>query len=179
MPLTEWSVLPWIFFGWIAYLIAAALGIGLLYTFVTAIIAHTPLGYNVHRQTILRTHAYVYGVCVNIAIFALFYWYIALPVSLLFSLVFFNSTRSLQKLAFEQEKNGMWGLSKELRIVRGELFSDESIEKQMEIKKQAEAFYRPLSPYLYFTLTVGIPFATVIIMYLCGANYLFAPIKLM
>ncbi len=178
MPITEWSVLPWIFFGWIAYLIGAALAVGLLYTLITAIISHTPLGYNIHRQTLLRYHAYVYGLCVNTTIFALFYWYIAIPLSFLFSLVFFNSALALQKIALQEEKNGMWGLCKPLRIIRGELFSDMSPDQQIEAKKTVEKAYRPLNPYIYFTLTVAVPFAIVVFMYLCGANYLFAPVKL-
>ena len=171
----DWTYLPWEEQGTAGNICWVCFVIGALFLLVTQIIRRTNLGYDIHSAPFLSMECTVLALVINTAVYTLFFWYAAWAVSLAFSIAFYISARGIQKKIYSDEKDGKWGLFPDLRQVRGELFSDLSIEEQMEYKKKVDATFKKLDPRLYFPLTVILPFLLILILKLCGLPYIFAP----
>jgi len=171
----DWTYLPWDDQGMAGKVCWTCLVIGVIFVAVTQIIRRTNLGYDIHQAPFVTMEMTVLAITLNTAVFALFFWYAAIAASLLFSFAFYLSGRGIQKNAYYEEKEGRWGLFPPLRKIRGELFSDTSVEEQMKWKTQVDATFRKINPLWFFPLTVAVPFVIMMILRLCGMPYIFVP----
>ena len=113
----------------------------------------------------------------NICFYALFYWYWALPLSVAFTLVFFAVIRGELKAAYEDERLGGWGVSKEIRKLRADAFGALSLEEQMAYKEDVRP--QKFLWQLYFPALIVIPFLIVMLLSCLGVGeYLFVPVVL-
>ncbi len=171
----DWTYLPWDEQGMAGNVCWICLLAGVLFAAITQIIRRTSLGYDIHQAPFLNIEMVGYALALNTAVFSLFFWYVAIFVSLFFAFIFYVSARGIQNKVYYEEKDGRWGLHPPLRQIRGELFSDLSIEEQLEYKAEVDRRFRKLSPLWYFPLTILLPFAVVLILQLCGLPYIFVP----
>ncbi len=171
----DWTYLPWDEQDLAGTVCWTCLVLGVIFVLVTQIIRRTNLGYNIHQAPFVSLEMASLAVALNTAVFALFFWYAALAVSLFFSFLFYISGRGIQKNVYFEEKEGRWGLFPPLRKVRGELFADTSVEEQLEWKQKVDATFRKINPLWFFPLTVLLPFAVMLILKLCGLPYIFVP----
>lgn len=171
----EWTYLPWDVQGVAGKVCWPCVLVGVLFLLITQIIRRTPLGYDIHHAPFLSMEVTGLVLVVNVAIYSLFFWYVAIAVSLFFTFIFYISARGIQNKIYYEEKDGKWGLHPPLREVRGELFSDLSVEEQLEYKAEVDRKFRKLSPWWYFPLTVLLPFVIILILKLCGLPYTFVP----
>lgn len=171
----KWTYLPWMTQSTAGDICWVVVVVGAVFILVTQCIRRTKSGYDLHEAPFVTMECTVLALLVNTAMFALFFWYAALAASLFFSLMFYLSARGMQKKIYFEEKDGRWGLHPPLRQVRGELFSDLPIEEQLEYKKKIDATFKKVQPWWYFPLTIAVPFAVVLIMRLCGFDYIFTP----
>ena len=171
----EWTYLPWDVQSFAGKVCWPCVVIGVLFVLVTQIIRRSSLGYDLHHAPFLSMEVTVLALVINTAVYGLFFWYIALCVSPFFSVIFFVSARGIQNKIYHEEKEGRWGLHPPLREIRGEMFSDLSIEEQLEHKAKVDKTFRKLSPLWYFPLTILVPFAIILLLKLCGLPYIFVP----
>ena len=75
-----------------------------------------------------------------------------------------------------EERIGVWGLNKEIRAVRGEIFNDMSKEEQIEYTKKVKEF-RFLWP-LFIFVCVAIPLGVACLWKFMGLGFLWAPVIL-
>ena len=154
---------------WVCLVLGALLAIG------CAVVRHSKLGYGVHVAPFWTFQVYGYALLVNTALFSLFFWYAAIAAGALFSTACVVGARGVQNKAYYDEKNGKWGLSPDLREVRGELFSDLPPEEQIKQKQQVDASFRKIKPLPFYLITLAVPFLIMLILYGCGAGYIFVP----
>ena len=171
----DWTYLPWDDQGMAGKVCWTCLVIGVIFVVVTQIIRRTNLGYDIHRAPFVAMEMTALAITLNTVVFALFFCYAAIAASMLFSFAFYLSGRGIQKNAYYEEKEGRWGLFPPLRKIRGELFSDTSVEEQMKWKAQVDATFRKINPLWFFPLTVAVPFIIMMILRLCGMPYIFVP----
>ncbi|MBR5782968.1 MAG: hypothetical protein IKY33_01940 [Clostridia bacterium] len=175
MGVIDWTYLPWDKQSVAGYICWACVLICAAFLIVTQIIRRTNMGYDIHCAPFVSMECTMLSLCINTAVFALFFWYAALAISLGFAAVFYLAARGMQNKIYHDEKDGKWGLFSDLRQVRGELFSDLTVEEQLEYKKKIDATFRKLDPRLYFPLVILLPFVLMVIMKMCGLPYIFAP----
>lgn len=171
----DWTYLPWDNQAVAGKVCWVCVVLGILFVAVTQVIRRTSLGYNIHQAPFVTMEMSVLALLLNTAIFALFFWYAAIAASLFISFLLYISGRGIQKNVYYEEKEGRWGLSAPLRKIRGELFSDNPIEQQLQWKQQVDATFKKLHPVPFFAITIIIPFLIVIILKLCGLPYIFVP----
>lgn len=171
----DWTYLPWDEQGTAGTVCGICLIIGVIFILVTQIIRRTNLGYNIHQAPFVSMEMAVLSLILNTAVFALFFWYAAIGISLVFSFAFYISGRGIQKNIYFEEKEGRWGLFPPLRKVRGELFADTSLEEQLEWKRKVDASFKKIHPLWFFPLTTVLPFIIILILQALGLPYIFVP----
>lgn len=154
---------------WILLLLGIAAAVGMV------VIRYSKIGYEIHVAPFVSAGAYIFTLLINSAFGALFFWQYAIGFSCFASLLAFCIARGIQNKAYFDEKNGKWGLSPELREVRGELYSDQSPEQQLEDKAETEASFKKLHPVYFFLLSLVIPAIFIAVLYLCGLGYITVP----
>ena len=171
----KWTYLPWMTQSTAGDICWVVVVVGVVFILMTQCIRRTKAGYDLHEAPFVTMECMVIALLVNTAMFALFFWYAALPASIFFSFLFYLSARGIQKKIYYEEKDGRWGLHPPLRHIRGVVCSDLPVEAQLEDKKKVDVTDKNVNPLWYFPLTVIVPFAVVLIMWLCGLNYIFTP----
>ncbi len=171
----DWTYLPWEQQGLAGNICWLCLLAGVLFGVITQLIRRTSLGYDLHGAPFLTMEGAGYALLLNTAIYALFFWYVAWAVSLFFSWLFYVSVRGIQGRIYYEEKDGRWGLYPPLRQIRGEMFSDLSVEEQLQYKQEVDRRFRKVNPLWYFPLTVLLPFGIILLLRLVGLPYLFVP----
>ena len=68
-------------------------------------------------------------------LYVFFYWYIALPISVVVALAFMSAVSHEVHEGNIDERVGVWGLNKDIRTVRAELFNDMPIEEQAIVRR--------------------------------------------
>lgn len=171
----DWTYLPWDDQGLAGKICWVCVVIGVLFVAITQVIRRTNLGYNIHQAPFVTMEMSVLALLLNTAMFALFFWYAAIPMSLFISFLLYISGRGIQNNVYYEEKEGRWGLSAPLRKIRGELFSDTSIEEQLQWKQNVDATFKKIPTIPFFLLTVAVPFLVIITLKFCGFPYIFVP----
>ncbi len=112
----------------------------------------------------------------NCALYTFFYWQWALPVSFVITLVYMSAAMHEVKEGNSDERIGVWGLNKDIRAVRGEIFNDMSKEEQIEYTKKVKEykFWWPL----FILLCVATPFVVACFWKIFGLGFLWSPVTL-
>ena len=171
----DWTYLPWEQQDTAGKICWACLLVGVFVLLTTQIIRRSSLGYDIHEAPFVSLECTLLALAINVAIYALFFWYVAAVISTGFSLAFYWSARGMQNKIYYEEKDCKWGLCPQLRNIRGEMFSDLSVEEQLDYKKTVDASFKKLNPLWYFPLTVLLPFGIILLLMLCGLDYTFVP----
>jgi len=112
----------------------------------------------------------------NTALYTFFYWKWALPVSFVITLIYMLATWHEVKEGNSEERVGVWGLNKDIRTIRGELFNDMSKDEQIEYTKNVKEykFWWPL----FIIVCVGAPVLIALLWYVCGLGFLWNPVAI-
>lgn len=130
-----------------------------------------------HKASTSVVFAYIEACLCNLLMFTFLYWYWALPVSAVISLIHVMTVRADVKDANSEERIGVWGLNKEIRRIRGEIFNDLTVEEQIEYSKTVKEYkFGALQISLFFAITLAIPLIFTLVCYLLDIGYLYAPV---
>jgi len=123
------------------------------------------------------TAVFFYGaiaITFNTALYTFFYWKWALPVSVVITLVYMSATWHEVKEGNSEERVGVWGLNKDIRTVRGEIFNDMTKEEQLEYtgKVKEYKFWWPL----FIAVCVATPILIALLWKIAGLGFLWSPV---
>ncbi|MBQ8605369.1 MAG: hypothetical protein IJ408_01410 [Clostridia bacterium] len=127
-----------------------------------------------HRAKTTIVFAYLATAAASVIFCSFLYWYWALPLSLLISVIYaFTTARDVHE-ANSEERIGVWGLNKEIRRIRGELFNDMTVEEQLEYAKTVKEVN--FSKSVFIIITMLVPIAVIGIFWLLDIGYIFFPV---
>ena len=109
-------------------------------------------------------------------LYVFFYWYIALPVSVAIALAFMSAVSHEVHEGNSEERIGVWGLNKDIRSVRGDIFNDMSIEDQLAYTKNVKEY--KFHPIRFVITAVAIPLVIVTVFYFADIGFLWFPVDL-
>lgn len=112
----------------------------------------------------------------NTVLYVFFYWWWALPMSVAIALAFMSATSHEVKEGNADERCGVYGLNKDIRQIRAELFNDMSVEEQLEYTSKIKEyrFYR----IRFIAVCVMVPLLIVTAFYYADIGFLWFPVKL-
>lgn len=164
------TYLPWLEVASASRIVPTILG--LLFAWCLFSFFFKKINATVRRGTFSIIDNTVWGLLLNSMIFSLMFWYWAFPIAVGIGLVFISVIRYDLKRAFEDERIGMFGLNKELRMLSGEAYNDLSIEEQMAYKEKVPPY--KFYWWVYLLLVVLLPFLLMLLLEQLGlGNYLF------
>lgn len=127
-----------------------------------------------HRAPAGVAFSYAGAVIIGGALSTVFYWYWALPVSAAVAAgVAFAAAADVRE-ANSEERTGVWGLNKDIRRIRGEMFNDMTPEEQVEYAKSVKEY--KFSRVLFVAAVLAAVAAFWLICYVSGTGYLFFPV---
>lgn len=139
---------------------------------IKAVISKNSL--TLHRAPFSVCTAYINIALINIIFCTFMYWYWALPLSLALTLIYMHTTYMEVKDANSEERSGVWGLNKDIRRIRGELFNDLPIEEQLAYREKVKDY--KFSRIVFVVVAMLIPLAFIGVCYLLDIGYLFYPV---
>lgn len=102
------------------------------------------------------------------------YWNWALPIDAVIALVYIFYVSGEVKEANSEERIGVWGLNKDIRRVRGEIFNDMSIDEQKQYSEKVKSFdFNLIHKILFFIGVIAISVIFIFICYFLDTGYLF------
>ena len=127
-----------------------------------------------HKAPTTIIFAYIACSFANVIFTTFLYWYWALPLCLVISVIYAYTTAREVREADSEERMGIWGLNKDIRKIRAELFSDMTVEKQLEYAKGIKEtdFSKPM----FIIITMAVPVLAILIFYFMNIDYLFFPV---
>lgn len=153
----------------------------LLLCFAALIIIITIIKTIIYRKSIsIRqapaaiTFAYITAPLINMMFCTFLYWQWALALSAVISVIFAFTTAGEVKDANSDERMGIRGLNKDIRRIRGELFNDMSIEKQLEYRESVKPVR--FSKILFIAITLIIPVLFIFVLQGLDIGYLLKPV---
>ena len=166
----KYTFFPWMDALTVGRIIPAAIGVLVAFCIFERVFSK----YNntMRKGTMAIISATAWTVILNFCFYVIAYWKWAIGFSVAMALFFIVILRHELKVAYQDEKEGFRGLNPLIRSIRGEIFSDLSIEEQMEFKESVkpQRFYW----YLWLPLVVGLPFLAVLLLEKLGVgDYLF------
>ena len=167
----KYTVLPWMENLSAGYIVSVCI-VGL---FAWMLIEKMIKKYNttMRRGTLAILSNTLWPLILNTCAFTVAYWQYAIPLSIGCAAVFCIIIRGELRTAREEELEGARGLSKELRELRSEAFSDLSIEEQMEYK--ANVKHQKCIWWIWAPCVIILPFLAVLLLEQLGVgDYLFA-----
>lgn len=168
----DYTLLPWQLPLKSSWAIVIVIALFLAYLIVSGIISRKSI--SIRRGHMAIVNAYASTIFANTLFYLLLYWYWALPLSLILTLIFLKITRDEIKMSHTDELNGMWGLNRDMRIIRGEMFSDMTIEEQAEYKQKIKA--PRFNGWIFVLVAMLAPALITALVNLSGGQYLFFPI---
>ena len=109
-------------------------------------------------------------------LYVFFYWYIALPLSVLVALAFMSAVSHEVHEGNTDERVGVWGLNQDIRTVRAELFNDMPIDEQLEYTKNVKEF--KFYHALFVLAVIIVPLITVTVFHFADIGFLWFPVDL-
>ena len=109
-------------------------------------------------------------------LYVFFYWYIALPISVAIAFAFMSAVSHEVHEGNIDERVGVWGLNKDIRTVRAELFNDMPIEEQLEYTKNVKEF--KFYGIVFVALVVAVPLVVVTVFHFADIGFLWFPVEL-
>ncbi len=131
---------------------------------------------NLRRGPTALTFNLILAILFSAAVYTFFYWQWAVVVSVVISLIFMSATSHEVKEGNSDERVGVYGLNKDIRTVRGEIFNDMTIEKQLEYTSRAKEY--KFFPIVFIIIAVAVPLLFTVIWHFCNIGYLYFPIIL-
>ena len=168
---TEYTTLPFYNNFTAAKLFAATAIVLILFLIVRAIIAKRSL--TVHRAPFAAVTAYINAAIINILLCTFLYWYWALPLCLVISLIYMFTTANEIKDANSEERAGVWGLNRDIRRIRCELFNDLPIEEQLKLREKVVPYKFRRGLFVIITMLVPLLFILICDLTL---DYLYYPV---
>lgn len=168
------TILPFLNALTAAKIFGIIVAIAILVYIIRAIVSRRALG--LRRGPTAMVFYGIIAITFNTALYTFFYWQWALPVSVVITLVFMSATWHEIKEGNSEERIGVWGLNKDIRAVRGEIFNDMSKDEQIEYTKNVKEFkfYWPL----FILVCVGTPVLIAFLWQICGLGFLWSPVVL-
>lgn len=120
--------------------------------------------------------AYITASIANVLLTTFLYWYWALPLCLVISLIYAYATAAEVRDANAEERMGVWGLNKDIRRIRGELFNDMSQQEQIAYRNKVRE--TKFSKLVFIAVTMAVALIAIFIFYIADLNYLFFPIPI-
>lgn len=142
--------------------------------FVRAIVYKRAL--NLKRAPTAEVFYLLLAALFNTSLYTFFYWWWALPVSVAISLVFMSATSHEVKEGNTELRTGVWGLNKDIRTVRAEIFADMSPEQQTEYKTKVKEY--KFIKWRFLLAAVLIPVIVVVVWHFLNVGYLFFPVAI-
>ena len=169
---SDYTALPFLNFKTSATLMSVFFIIFLAVITVRAIVFKKSLSLHSGKTSVF--FSYVACSIVNVMFCTFLYWYWAIILSAVISCVYAFCAAREVKESNEDARMGIYGLNKEIRRIRGELFNDMSPEQQIEYRKTVKemTFSKPL----FIIITLCIPIIAIAIFYFADIGYLFFPI---
>ncbi len=127
-----------------------------------------------HRAPVSVIFAYICCSVVNVMFCTFLYWYWAVFLCTVMSLIYAFTTAREVKESGEEERMGIFGLNKDIRRIRGELFNDMSVEQQIEYRKNVKEY--GFSKILFVVITLIIPALAIAVFHFLNIGYLFFPV---
>ncbi len=171
MELPNYTILPWMKYLSAGRIVSVALAVLAVYCLAEQIFKRRNI--TMRKGTLSLINNTVWPLIINSCIFAVAYWYWALPLALICGLVFIFIIKGELRTAYQEELEGYRGLFPAIRKIRAEAFADLPIEEQMEYKKSVKPhkFYW----WIWLPLIVIIPFLLMLLLEQLGiGDYLFA-----
>lgn len=148
--------------------------LGLLIAAVRAVVFRRSL--RLHRAPAAVAFSVASAAVINVTVCTVFYWYWALPVCVAVAAIYAFTVAGEVKEANAEERIGVWGLNREIRRIRGELFNDMSIEEQLEYSRGMKEFvFRPV---LFVIAALAAPGIFILVCHLLPVGYLFFPVPM-
>lgn len=125
----------------------------IVYTIVRAVVYSRSL--TLHKAPAAVVCAFIGASLANILICIFFNWTFALLLCIVITVIFMLTARSEINDANSEERMGIWGLNKDIRRIRSELFNDMTVEEQLEYRKKVKE-YKFNMP-LFFAAAIAVP----------------------
>ena len=109
-------------------------------------------------------------------LYVFFYWYIALPLSVAIALAFMSAVSHEVHEGNTDVRVGVWGLNKDIRTVRAELFNDMSIEEQLEYTKNVKEYN--FQPIIFVLGVIILPLIIITVFHFADIGFLWYPVEL-
>ncbi len=170
--LEDTTILPFLNALTAAKIFGIVVAFALLVFIVRAVVYKRALG--LRRGPTAMVFYGIIAITFNTALYTFFYWQWALPVSVVITLVYMSATWHEIKEGNSEERIGVWGLNKDIRTVRGEIFNDMSKVEQIEYTKNVKEFkfYWPL----FILVCVATPLVIAALWKIAGFGYLWSPV---
>lgn len=150
-----------------AKLFFAVFALLLIYVITRAVIASRSM--TIHRAQFAVVCSCIANSLANIFVSTFLFWYIALPLCMVITLIYMFATANEVYEANAEERSGVWGLNRDIRRVRSEIFNDMTQEEQIEYRKSVREF-RFNKP-LYMLISMAVPVLFILICAFSGAGY--------
>lgn len=168
----DYTLLPFYYPLTTAKLLFISFALLMTVLIIKTIIYKTSL--TLHRAPTAILFGYIQTCIINVMLCTFLYWYIALPICLVMSCVFAFTTSGEVKDANTEERIGVWGLNRDIKQIRGELFNDMSIEEQLEYSKTVRQ--TKFSPILFVIITMLAALVFILTCHFLDIGYLFRPV---
>ena len=129
-----------------------------------------------HRGPTAEVFYFIIASLMCTALYVFFYWYVALPLSVAIALAFMSATSHEVHEGNSEERIGVWGLNKDIRSVRADIFNDMPIEEQLEYTKNVKEY--KFHALRFVLLVVAVPLVIVSIFHFCDIGFLWFPVEL-
>lgn len=130
-----------------------------------------------HRAPTAVWTSFVSASLIGMCVSSFLYWNWALVISAVIACIYTFYTSGEVKEANSDERLGVWGLNKDIRRVRGEIFNDMTAEEQKAYAAKVKPFkFGAVQKLLFFAGIIAIVLA---FMFICNAldiGYLFEPV---
>ena len=167
----KYTMLPWMSNLSAGYIVSAALA--LLFGWMLFEKLFKSRNITMRRGTLAIISNTVWPLLLNVCVFALAFWYWAIPLSIGVAVIFVVIIRGELKTAREEEMEGAWGLFPAIRQIRAEAFQDLSIPEQMAYKARVK-HQKVLWP-LWAACIIILPFLLILLLEQLGVgDYLFS-----
>ncbi len=144
----------------------------LIFTVLKAIIRQKSM--TLRRAPFSVWSSAVTAALLNTVLCTFLYWQWALIVGVAITLAYAFYVSGEVKVSNSEERLGVWGLNKDIRRIRGEIFNDMTLEEQAQYRKNVKEF--KFNPIIFF---IAVMIAPLIFMGVCNMldiGYLFTPV---
>ena len=141
----------------------------IVYAIVRAVVYRRSL--TLHKAPTAVVFSYIASSLANILVCIFFSWFLALPLCIILTLIFMFTTKSEVNDANAEERSGVWGLNSDIRRIRGELFSDMTVQEQIDYRNSVKEYN--FNMWLFGIVSIAVAVLFIAACYFFGAGYQF------